>query len=101
MGDTKHNGIILQDIIHNFFSFLFPHEHQPQHLNAGWDDTQTCLAGTRQAEIAKVMAWVREKDLSGTEQIYFLADVVGSGKTALAHSSGMFGLQSARLLIFL
>jgi hypothetical protein len=63
MGDTKHNGIILQDIIHNFFSFLFPHEHQPQHLNAGWDDTQTCLAGTRQAENAKVMAWVREKDL--------------------------------------
>ncbi|KAJ7311536.1 hypothetical protein DFH08DRAFT_452942 [Mycena albidolilacea] len=32
------------------------------------------------------MAWVREKDISGTEQIYFLADVVGSGKTALAHS---------------
>ncbi|KAJ7311558.1 hypothetical protein DFH08DRAFT_453536 [Mycena albidolilacea] len=58
----------------------------PYTSNAGWDDTQTCLAGTRQAEIAKVMAWVRKKDISGTEQIYFLADVVGSGKTALAHS---------------
>ncbi|KAJ7367572.1 hypothetical protein DFH08DRAFT_980053 [Mycena albidolilacea] len=54
--------------------------------NAGWDDTQTCLVGTRQAEIDKVMDWVREKDISGTQQIYFLADVVGSGKTALAHS---------------
>ncbi|KAJ7886137.1 hypothetical protein B0H14DRAFT_2697778 [Mycena olivaceomarginata] len=54
--------------------------------NAGWDDTQTCLVGTRQAETGKVMDWVREKDLSGMQQIYFLADVVGSGKTALAHS---------------
>ncbi|KAF8205713.1 hypothetical protein K438DRAFT_1818360 [Mycena galopus ATCC 62051] len=54
--------------------------------NAGWDDTQTCLDGTRQAEIDKVMAWVQEKDLTGAQQIYFLADVVGSGKTALAHS---------------
>ncbi|KAJ6502061.1 hypothetical protein C8R45DRAFT_924518 [Mycena sanguinolenta] len=58
----------------------------PYTLNAGWDDTQTCLAGTRQAEIAKVMDWVRAKDLSGKQQIYFLVDVVGSGKTALAHS---------------
>ncbi|KAF7363874.1 TPR-like protein [Mycena sanguinolenta] len=58
----------------------------PYTLNAGWDDTQTCSAGTRQAEIAKVMDWVREKDLSGAQQIYFIADVVGSGKTALAHS---------------
>ncbi|KAJ7256455.1 hypothetical protein B0H12DRAFT_1112146 [Mycena haematopus] len=58
----------------------------PYTPNAGWDDTQTCLAGTRQVEIAKVMDWVREKNLSGTQQIYFLADVVGSGKTALAHS---------------
>ncbi|KAF7363899.1 Vegetative incompatibility protein het-e-1 [Mycena sanguinolenta] len=58
----------------------------PYTPNAGWDDTQTCLAGTRQAEIAKVMDWVRAKDLSGKQQIYFLADVVGSGKTALAHS---------------
>ncbi|KAF8205707.1 hypothetical protein K438DRAFT_1818347 [Mycena galopus ATCC 62051] len=54
--------------------------------NAGWDDTQTCLDGTRQAEIDKVMAWVQDKDLTGAQQIYFLADVVGSGKTALAHS---------------
>ncbi|KAF7363870.1 Vegetative incompatibility protein het-e-1 [Mycena sanguinolenta] len=58
----------------------------PYTLSAGWDDTQTCLAGTRQAEIAKVMGWVREKDISGAQQIYFIADVVGSGKTALAHS---------------
>ncbi|KAF8205690.1 hypothetical protein K438DRAFT_1451667, partial [Mycena galopus ATCC 62051] len=53
---------------------------------AGWDDKRTCLPGTRRAEINQVMDWVWAKDLSGMQQIYFLADVVGSGKTALAHS---------------
>jgi hypothetical protein len=32
------------------------------------------------------MAWVSAKNLHGTQQIYFVTDVVGSGKTALAHS---------------
>ncbi|KAJ7283403.1 hypothetical protein C8J57DRAFT_734394 [Mycena rebaudengoi] len=55
-------------------------------LDAGWDDTQMCLAGTRKTHIDDVMTWVRTKDLGGTQQVYFITDVVGSGKTALAHS---------------
>ncbi|KAJ7283408.1 hypothetical protein C8J57DRAFT_734346 [Mycena rebaudengoi] len=58
----------------------------PYATTAGWDDTQMCLVGTRKTHIDDVMTWVRTKDLSGTRQIYFIADVVGSGKTALAHS---------------
>ncbi|KAJ7283406.1 hypothetical protein C8J57DRAFT_734380 [Mycena rebaudengoi] len=58
----------------------------PYARTAGWDDTQMCLVGTRKAHIDDVMTWVWTKDLSGTQQIYFIADVVGSGKTALAHS---------------
>ncbi|KAJ7283410.1 hypothetical protein C8J57DRAFT_734427 [Mycena rebaudengoi] len=58
----------------------------PYAPTAGWDDMQMCLVGTRKTHIDDVMTWVRTKDLSGTRQIYFIADVVGSGKTALAHS---------------
>jgi hypothetical protein len=58
----------------------------PYTPNAGWDDTRTCLVGTRESYITKVMAWVQAENLQGAQQIYFLADVVGSGKTALAHT---------------
>ncbi|KAJ6600347.1 hypothetical protein DFH09DRAFT_594299, partial [Mycena vulgaris] len=58
----------------------------PYTTTAGWDDTQACLVGTRRAHIDAVMCWVHATDLQGTQQIFFLADVVGSGKTALAHT---------------
>ncbi|KAJ7908828.1 hypothetical protein B0H13DRAFT_2273195 [Mycena leptocephala] len=58
----------------------------PYDERAGWDDKQVCLAGTRRRHIDDVMAWVRAKDVIGSGQIYLLADVLGSGKTALAHS---------------
>ncbi|KAJ6543136.1 hypothetical protein B0H19DRAFT_1268300 [Mycena capillaripes] len=58
----------------------------PYDTTAGWDDTKICLRGTRRAHIKTVMDWVHAKDIRGTKQIFLLADVVGSGKTALAHT---------------
>ncbi|KAJ6543091.1 hypothetical protein B0H19DRAFT_313958 [Mycena capillaripes] len=58
----------------------------PYDTTAGWDDTKICLVGTRRAHIKTVMDWVHAKDIRGTKQIFFLADVVGSGKTTLAHT---------------
>ncbi|KAJ6480420.1 hypothetical protein C8R45DRAFT_352917 [Mycena sanguinolenta] len=58
----------------------------PYTTTAGWDDTKTCLVGTRRPFTDVVLHWVHQPDLHGTQQIFLLADVVGSGKTALAHT---------------
>ncbi|KAJ6523867.1 hypothetical protein B0H19DRAFT_1386322 [Mycena capillaripes] len=58
----------------------------PYTTTAGWDDTKVCLTGTRRALIDRIMHWVHTPNLHGTEQIFLLVDVVGSGKTALAHT---------------
>ncbi|KAJ6543097.1 hypothetical protein B0H19DRAFT_1381043 [Mycena capillaripes] len=58
----------------------------PYDADAGWHDTKICLVGTRRTHIKTVVDWVHAKDIRGTKQIFFLADVVGSGKTALAHT---------------
>ncbi|KAJ6479606.1 hypothetical protein C8R45DRAFT_832563 [Mycena sanguinolenta] len=51
-----------------------------------WDDTLLCLVNTRRKYIENVMTWIRTGDKHGADQIFLVADVVGSGKTALAHT---------------
>jgi hypothetical protein len=54
--------------------------------DSGWDGAKACLLNTRKLVIDNILAWVHAKDISGSEQVYLVADVVGSGKTALAHT---------------
>ncbi|KAJ7607698.1 hypothetical protein FB45DRAFT_698893, partial [Roridomyces roridus] len=45
-----------------------------------------CLPNTRQHYIDNVMTWICSDNVHGADQIFLVADVVGSGKTALAHT---------------
>jgi hypothetical protein len=58
----------------------------PYTRDSGWNELHACLLNTRTSIIDEVLAWIRRPDISGSQQVYFLADVAGSGKTALAHA---------------
>jgi hypothetical protein len=58
----------------------------PYTSDSGWNDAQACLLGTRKSLIDDALGWIGRPDVNGIEQLYFVTDVVGSGKTALAHA---------------
>jgi hypothetical protein len=53
--------------------------------DAAWNEKKVCLQGTRSLLIDELIDWVRFID-GKTADIYWLADVAGSGKSALAHT---------------
>jgi hypothetical protein len=53
--------------------------------DAAWNEKKGCLEGTRNLLIDELMDWVRSSDAEKAD-IYWLADVAGSGKSALAHT---------------
>ena len=49
---------------------------------------ECCLEGTREEPIEQILAWIDQADPSKSAEIWLVADVAGSGKSALAHSIG-------------
>jgi len=56
----------------------------PYASGARLDPNKGCLPGTREKVIAEIWDWVNQ-DSDDTPRIYFLNDVAGSGKSAIAH----------------
>jgi hypothetical protein len=55
---------------------------------ASWAMEERCLEGTREEPIKEILAWIDQADPSKSAEIWLVADVAGSGKSALAHSIG-------------
>ncbi|TFK41510.1 hypothetical protein BDQ12DRAFT_733035 [Crucibulum laeve] len=53
---------------------------------AAWNPTRVCLPETRKALRKSIWNWITSGDLSASAEIFWLADVAGSGKSALAHA---------------
>jgi hypothetical protein len=56
----------------------------PYAAGARFDPNKGCLPGTREKVIAEICDWANE-DTVDTPQIFFLNDVAGAGKSAIAH----------------
>ncbi|TFK17101.1 hypothetical protein FA15DRAFT_761197 [Coprinopsis marcescibilis] len=56
-------------------------------VGCSWDPSRTCLAGTREQHISKILSWTQSRE-EGTvgARVMVVADSVGSGKSALAHT---------------
>jgi hypothetical protein len=53
---------------------------------ASWDPSLVCLPGTRVALLDKIWNWIQAADHTKSGEIFFLSDVVGAGKSAIAHT---------------
>ena len=56
----------------------------PYAAGARYDVGKGCLPGTREKVIAKIYDWINQ-DTDDTSRIFFLNDVAGAGKSAIAH----------------
>lgn len=54
--------------------------------NASWDTSRACLPDTRIALLEEIWEWITDDHKSA--KIFWIVDVAGVGKTALAHSVG-------------
>ncbi|TFK29061.1 TPR-like protein [Coprinopsis marcescibilis] len=55
--------------------------------NCSWDPARTCLQGTRQRHIEEIRSWISSRtEGSSSAELLIIADSVGSGKSALAHT---------------
>ncbi|KAF7973150.1 hypothetical protein HWV62_15925 [Athelia sp. TMB] len=58
--------------------------HQlPYAKGASWDETLTCLSGTRASVLSVIDTWAHLRD---SRNIFWLNGVAGSGKSAIAHT---------------
>ena len=55
----------------------------PYAEGASWDPNLTCLPGTRKTVLTAIQAWSRSLD---SQIVFLLEGVLGSGKTAIAHT---------------
>ncbi|KAF7973902.1 hypothetical protein HWV62_14048 [Athelia sp. TMB] len=55
----------------------------PYAEGASWDPNLTCLPGTRKTILTAIQAWSRSLD---SQIVFLLEGVLGSGKTAIAHT---------------
>src|ERR1700742_1337215 len=70
-----------------FICFSFLVSTLPYAEGASWDPRLACLDGTRTALLDDIWRWVNEADAVKTKaEIFLLADVAGSGKSAIAHT---------------
>jgi hypothetical protein len=53
---------------------------------ASWDPSLVCLPGTRVALLDKIWNWIQAADQTKCGEIFFLSDVAGAGKSAIAHT---------------
>jgi hypothetical protein len=49
-----------------------------------------CLGDTRKALIEDIIAWIHSADESKSAEIFWLSDVAGAGKTAIAHTIAQY-----------
>ncbi|KZO90431.1 TPR-like protein [Calocera viscosa TUFC12733] len=57
-----------------------------------------CWPGTRHKLLEDIDVWISEFDASGAVQVYWLVDVGGSGKTAIAHSVSKKAFEKGQLV---
>ena len=62
----------------------------PYAEGASWDPNLVCLSGTRKLLIDDITKWIYSADESQTAQIFWLSDVAGAGKTAIAHTIAQY-----------
>jgi hypothetical protein len=53
---------------------------------ASWDPSLVCLPGTRVALLDRIWSWIQTADHTKPGEIFFLSDVAGAGKSAIAHT---------------
>jgi hypothetical protein len=53
---------------------------------ASWDPSLVCLPGTRVALLDNIWSWIQTADHTKSGEIFFLSDVAGAGKSAIAHT---------------
>jgi hypothetical protein len=54
--------------------------------DTAWNTNHACLVNTWNSIVNKILEWVKATDIDGGGKVYLLANVLGSGKTALAHT---------------
>jgi hypothetical protein len=59
-------------------------DDMPYAAGAGFNPKKGCLPGTREKVIGEICDWVNQ-DSDDTPRIFFLSDVAGAGKSAIAH----------------
>ncbi|KAJ7607758.1 hypothetical protein FB45DRAFT_1011248 [Roridomyces roridus] len=84
-GVVQKLAVVLQDEMRMMATkitiFDLPYTSKP-----AWNDALLCLPNTRQIYIDAAMSWICSDNVHGADQICLVVDVVGSGKTALAHT---------------
>ncbi|TFK24765.1 TPR-like protein [Coprinopsis marcescibilis] len=56
----------------------------PDPRGCSWDPSRTCFTGTRSTHLVDISSWIEAEDT--TAKVLVIADAVGSGKSALAHT---------------
>jgi hypothetical protein len=58
----------------------------PYAEGASWNPKLVCLKDTRKALIKDIIEWIYSTEESGGAEIFWLSDVAGAGKSAIAHT---------------
>ena len=62
----------------------------PYAEGASWNPNLVCLGDTRKALIEDIITWIHSADESKSAEIFWLSDVAGAGKTAIAHTIAQY-----------
>jgi hypothetical protein len=62
----------------------------PYAEGASWNPNLVCLGDTRKALVEDIIAWIHSADESKAAEIFWLSDVAGAGKTAIAHTIAQY-----------
>jgi hypothetical protein len=62
----------------------------PYAEGASWNPKLVCLKDTRKALIKDIIEWIYSADESGGAEIFWLSDVAGAGKSAIAHTIAQY-----------
>jgi hypothetical protein len=53
---------------------------------ASWNPSLVCLLGTRAGLLSDIWKWISSADITKTAEVFWLCDVAGAGKSAIAHT---------------
>jgi hypothetical protein len=62
----------------------------PYAEGASWNPKLVCLRDTRKALIEDIIKWIHSKEESTGAEIFWLSDVAGAGKSAIAHTIAQY-----------
>ena len=57
---------------------------------ASWNPNLLCLADTRKSLIDEIIKWIYSADESKGAEIFWLCDLAGAGKSAIAHTVAQY-----------